>query len=211
MDDPLPLLIERVRLIKAAQGLEASARALQELAQQYPGDAEVLAMLAETQFEQGQIDAGLQTARQALQGSKGSLEPHMEALLHYLLGSQLRRAVQLDKPVHHLSEALQLDPDRFEAYMELGQTQRDRRQLAQALQVYQQAIDLFPYDPRPYHQAGVTLKEMKDYLPLKACCGVRRIWRQTSDPPAGAPLGVEPGAQPPASGRKASLIRMVCI
>jgi len=164
VDDPLPLLIERVRLIKAAQGLEASARALQELAQQYPGDAEVLAMLAETQFEQGQIDAGLQTARQALQGSKGSLEPHMEALLHYLLGSQLRRAGQLDQAVHHLSEALQLDPDRFEAYMELGQTQRDRRQLAQALQVYQQAIDLFPYDPRPYHQAGVTLKEMKDYL-----------------------------------------------
>jgi Flp pilus assembly protein TadD len=35
--------------------------------------------------------------------------------------------------------------------------------MQEALDIYEKAIDIAPDDPRPYQQAGIALKEGKDY------------------------------------------------
>jgi Flp pilus assembly protein TadD len=45
---------------------------------------------------------------------------------------------------------------------------QERRQLNQALQIYNRATAVAPKDPRPYFQAGLALKESKDYIGAEA-------------------------------------------
>jgi Flp pilus assembly protein TadD len=51
----------------------------------------------------------------------------------------------------------------LDAYLELGRAHQDRRQHNQAVNTYHQAIAVAPNDYRPYCQAGLVLKESKDY------------------------------------------------
>ncbi|HEX7973347.1 MAG TPA: tetratricopeptide repeat protein, partial [Anaerolineales bacterium] len=162
--NPLPMQLERASLLRRTQGPDKALKALQGLAESYPEDPAVLSTLAEALLEYGQNEAALHTARLALQADNNQLSPEEQANLHYLVGRQLRRAGQLDQAVHHLSEATRHNPAALEAYLELGRTHQDRRQPAQALNVYQQTIQAAPGDPRAYYQAGMVLKESKDYL-----------------------------------------------
>jgi tetratricopeptide (TPR) repeat protein len=49
------------------------------------------------------------------------------------------------------------------AYLELGAVHQDRRQHTQALDAYRRAIDVAPDNPQPYYEAGLLLKEGRDY------------------------------------------------
>ena len=51
----------------------------------------------------------------------------------------------------------------MDSYLKLGSTQVERRQFEQALETYQKAIRIHPSDPRPYYQAGLLLKDSRDY------------------------------------------------
>ncbi len=163
-DQPLPLLLERARLLRQAKGLEPALETLRGLAEHYPEEPAVLALLAETLVEAGRGEAAIQSARMALQADRGKLDLEQHTYLHYLVGRQLRRAGQLDQAVYHLSEAVNQAPDHLESYLELGRAHQDRRQLEQALHVFQQAIEVAPNDHRAYFQAGLALKESKDYM-----------------------------------------------
>ena len=165
---PLPLLLERARLLRQAKGLEPALETLRGLAEQYPEEPAVLALLAETLVEAGRSEAAIQSARMALQTDRGKLNLEQHTYLHYLVGRQLRRAGQLDQAVYHLNEAVQQAPDHLESYLELGRAHQDRRQLEQALHAFQQAIEVAPNDYRAYYQAGLALKESKDYLAAEA-------------------------------------------
>jgi len=163
-DLPLPLLLERARLLRQAKGLEPALETLRGLAEHYPEEPTVLALLAETLVEAGRSEAAIQSARMALQADRGKLDLEQHTYLHYLVGRQLRRAGQLDQAVYHLNEAVQQAPDHLESYLELGRAHQDRRQLEQALHAFQQAIEVAPNDYRAYFQAGLALKESKDYV-----------------------------------------------
>jgi tetratricopeptide (TPR) repeat protein len=163
-EQPLPLLLERARLLRQAKGLEPALETLRGLAEHYPEEPAVLALLAETLVEAGRSEAAIQSARMALQADRGKLDLEQHTYLHYLVGRQLRRAGQLDQAIYHLSEAVQQAPDHLESYLELGRAHQDRRQLEQALHVFQQAIEVAPNDYRAYFQAGLALKESKDYV-----------------------------------------------
>ncbi len=161
---PLPLLLERAELLRAAQQPRAALEALQEIANQFSQEPLVLAPLAEALMSEGREDEAVQTARLALQVGKDDLTSQDQANLMFLLGRQAQSTGQLDQAIHYLSQTIQYDPQNLEAYLQLGNTYQKRRQHAKALIVYQQAISVAEKDHRPYYQAGIVLKESKDYL-----------------------------------------------
>jgi tetratricopeptide (TPR) repeat protein len=170
VSEPLPLMLERVHLIERLRGTKAGLDAMVELVERHPDEPMVLAPLALKLAEAGMKESALKNAQKALQAlsaqSEGTMDiNHIEkANLHNLVGRLFRETGHLDQAVHHLTEAIELNPDLIEAYLELGRTHQDRRQQTLALQIYNQASRVDPKDPRPYYQAGLALKESKDYL-----------------------------------------------
>jgi len=161
--DPLPLLLERIRILRQFQGDEDALIQVRILASQTPDDVSILGLLAEILADMGQDEAAIQASQRALQNADGKLDNKQRADLHHLAGRLLSHSGHLDQAVYHLSESVQLNPTHLDSYMDLGQTYQERRQYNRALQVYQQAIRVAPQDPRPYHQASLALKETKDY------------------------------------------------
>ncbi|MGW8143475.1 MAG: tetratricopeptide repeat protein, partial [Anaerolineales bacterium] len=161
--NPLPLLLQRARLITQSEGPQANLEALRSIAEEYPDEPVVLAPLAEALTASGNDLEAIQCAQQALHRSGGELPLDEQAKLHNLLGSLLQQSGQLDQSIHHLSEAIRISPSSLDSYLTLGSTQAERRQYEQALETYQQAIRMHPYDPRPYYQAGLLLKASRDY------------------------------------------------
>jgi tetratricopeptide (TPR) repeat protein len=184
--EPLPLLLERVRLLRRSLGLPAALEALKDILQHYPEEPVVLAALARAQAEAGQVEASTANAQRALlveakQSDLGAkqdgpsrgdtlltLDVESQADLHLLLGRLLRQSGQLDQALHHLNESIEKNPRMLDPYLELGRVLQERRQVSQALQVYNRATSIAPRDPRPYYQAGLALKEGKDYMGAEA-------------------------------------------
>jgi tetratricopeptide (TPR) repeat protein len=162
--NPLPLLLERVRLIRRVQGQDAALIALRELNAGYPDNPIVFALLSKALVDTNQAEEAIFAAQQALRKGSVTLSPPEVSELHYLLGRLLRRAGQRDQAVHHLSEAIQTNPINLEPFLELGRTHIDRREYNAALQIFQKGIMVAPDDHRPYYQAGLALKEGKDYM-----------------------------------------------
>jgi tetratricopeptide (TPR) repeat protein len=173
--DPLPLYLERVRLLECTLGPEVALESLQELAARYPDEPTVLAPLAQAFARAGQRDLAIRAAQRSLRNGNDSLKPTEQARLHFLLGRLLHQSGQLDQALHQLSEATRLVPFEVEPYLELGTTQLERRQHALALQTYQKAITIAPRDPRPYYQAGLALKTSRDYQ------GAENMLRRAAD------------------------------
>jgi tetratricopeptide (TPR) repeat protein len=85
-----------------------------------------------------------------------------------MIGQYMHQIGQLDQAIHHLSEATDRFPEHLEAYLELGRAYQDRREHKQALKTYQRAINVSGNDYRPYYQAGIVLKDSKDYVAAEA-------------------------------------------
>jgi tetratricopeptide (TPR) repeat protein len=164
--DPLPLNLEYIHLIHQAKGVKPALQVASELSNQYPNDPQVLSVLAKTLEEDGQINAAIQAAQRALRSlsSLDSFSNQDLACMHFHLGHLLSQAGQLDQAIHHLVEAIHIQPGYIEPYLELGRVHQQRRQHNQALKAFTQAIDAAPNDARPYYHAGVALKESKDYI-----------------------------------------------
>jgi tetratricopeptide (TPR) repeat protein len=161
--DPLQLQYERVSLLGQLEGPEAALQALTSLVADHPDDARLLTSIAHSQSDLGDHQAAIQTALAALKTGKDSLESHSLAKIHYLAGTLLRRAGQLDQAIQQLTEAVSQAPDMLDAYLELGLARKERREYQQALSVFKYAAKIAPHDPRPHYLAGLALKEGKDY------------------------------------------------
>ena len=58
----------------------------------------------------------------------------------------------------------------MDAYLEMGQTYQDRREVTNAIKIYHKAIEMVEKDPRPYIQASAAYKESRDYKMPNLCC-----------------------------------------
>lgn len=162
--DPIPTQMERLKLLYRTQGLEAGLEALHALVEQNIHSPELLSLLAQWLAEAKQDEAAVQTARAALQANQGRLSTVQQADLNRLIGLKMKEVGQLDQAIHALSQAIQLQPEHVENYLDLAAAYQDRREHLQAQKTLEQAMDRFPDDFRPYYQAGMVYKDNKDYL-----------------------------------------------
>ena len=157
------LQLERVNLIKKMNGPRAAIDELNQLTSSYPDDFSLLNALSKAFIEVDEADQAVSAAQQALKACNDKTSPQEQASLHLLIGQVFRQTGQLDQSIQHLSEAIQLAPNRLEPYLELGLARKERREYQQALKIFEQATLVAPNDPRAPYEAGLALKESKDY------------------------------------------------
>jgi tetratricopeptide (TPR) repeat protein len=154
--DPVPFELLSIDLYSPDQPTLVLS-ALKKLAEKYPDNVSVLNRLAACQ-----IDSGFpEKANITLNNSLTIDGENAETLI--LLGKIDRLTGNLDQAIAHLSQALRLDPSKIDAYLEMGQTYQDRREVDLAIEVYRKAIEMVAKDPRPYVQASAAYKESRDY------------------------------------------------
>ncbi len=157
------LHLERVNILRKINGPKSGLNELKTLVNSYPDDFNILSALAKSYIEAGESDNALNIAQLALKACTEKTSHNDQANIHLLIGQVLRQSGLLDQSIQHLSEAIQLAPDRLEPYLELGLARKERREYQQALQIFEQATSIAPDDPRAPFQAGLALKESKDY------------------------------------------------
>ncbi len=157
-----PLLLKIVELRRAVQGEKAAAKELVRLHEHRPDDPLINLALAETLANLGQMNRAIHIAQKTLQNTNDLTETE-QARLHFVLGRTLRQSGQLDQAIQALSDAVDIQPEWVEPYLELGRVYHERRQYQRAIQTLQQAISIAPAEARAYHWAGLALKEIKDY------------------------------------------------
>jgi tetratricopeptide (TPR) repeat protein len=158
------LACDYLNLLRQAKGLPVAIPALEEMVDRYPERLELQSLRAQWLFQAGETDKAALVAQALLHSAPEALPANERAELHYHLGKTLHQSGQLDQAVFHLNEAVKLQPQHLESWLELGQVYQEERAHAQALKTYLQAVDLAPQDYRPYYQAGVALKDAKDYV-----------------------------------------------
>ncbi len=163
VEQALPLYLERVNILHKKDGPRAALSELISLTRSYPSDFTVLNALSRCYVEVGEPESAVLAALQALNTCAEKTSRNEQANLHLMIGQILRQSGQLDQSIEHLSEAIQLAPDRLEPYLELGLARKERREYQQALQIFERATVIAPDDPRAPYQAGLALKESKDY------------------------------------------------
>lgn len=157
------LHLERVKILQKIDGPRAALNELKTLTNSYPDDFNILNALSTSYIEVGEPENAVSVAQQALKVSNEKTSHNEQANLHLMIGQVLRQSGQLDQSIQHLSEAIQLAPNRLEPYLELGLARKERREYQQALQIFERATIIAPDDPRAPYQAGLALKESKDY------------------------------------------------
>ena len=164
--EPLRFQLKRAALLRQTQGPAAALKLIHSLAEKNPDQPAVLSLLAQILLDAGQKEAALQAAQLALQASPSQpdLSAQEKARLHYMIGMESVEAGQLDNAIHHLNEAIQLDPSFVEPYLELGFAFNKQRQYLKAQNIFHQATVIAPEDPRPFLHTGLALKEGKNYL-----------------------------------------------
>jgi tetratricopeptide (TPR) repeat protein len=165
---PVQLQLQRAALIGQIEGDETELEILLDLARSMPKDPRVFSRLAEAFVRLNRTDEAVKAARYALKNTGDLLPVIDQCKLHYLLGILFQKAGQLDQSLEQLSIAVQTMPNFIEAYLEISNTLLARREIARALQYLEKAIQVSSNDPRPYLQAGLLLKEAKDYIGAEA-------------------------------------------
>lgn len=153
----LPLHLVKAEIIREKEGQKAYLRSLQEIAQDYPRDPNVLRMYAQALAENGSPADALQITQLAIKADPDNLP------MHLLAGRLLRSTGQLDQAIDHFSACINIDPEMIEAYLEMARTYQERRDFSKAIALYEQVIDIAPQDYRGYYQLGLLLRDAKDY------------------------------------------------
>ena len=161
--ETITLQLERVHILSKINGSQAGLNELITLVNSYPDDFNLLNALAKSYIEIGEPEHAAEVAQRALEACTERTSRCEQANLHLLIGQILRHTGELEKSIQHLSDAIQLVPDRLEPYLELGLARKERCEFQQALRIFEQATSIAPDDPRAPYQAGIALKESKDY------------------------------------------------
>ncbi len=156
VEDPVPFELQKIDLDNARNPQQAVLTS-QKIAENYPENVAVLNNLAQKQIQIGEYEK----AEKTLQRSLVLDQFNPETLV--ALGMVDRVRGNLDQALAHLAQAIELQPGLMEAYLEMGLTYQDRREVSSAIQTYHKAIAMVSNDPRPYLQAAAAYKESRDY------------------------------------------------
>jgi len=159
-------LIERVHLTREIQGMEKAFSLLQDFLEKIPHAVGIQRLYANYLAEAGHIEEAITAAQTALRichqpFSHCNFREH--ALCHRVLGELFSTSGHLDQAVHHLSEAVQLNPDDAESYFLLGEVYSARGDYNRSLGNYLQAIQIDPNNAKACFKAGLLYKDAKDY------------------------------------------------
>lgn len=113
-------------------------------------------------------EEAIRAAQYAIKNAGDDLNNAEQSAMHFLLGSLYQRNGQLDQSLDQLTKSIQRHPAFVDAYLEIGETLRQRREYTKALEYFEQAAELAPQDPRGYLKAGLLLKDGKDYPAAEA-------------------------------------------
>jgi tetratricopeptide (TPR) repeat protein len=149
--------LERIKIKKDQVGIEPVLPELVNLAEGQPNHPDVLTTLTEWLIQSNRLEDAEEVAQ-----TISRIMPE-EAQVYVMLGRLQRMKGKLDQAIAHLSEAITLEPTLVDAYIELGKTYLERRDLEKAIDVFQKGSRANQSDPRPYYHAGLALKECKDY------------------------------------------------
>ncbi len=161
---PIPLLLQKADLLGQTQGLQEKIKLLVQLTIENPKNPRVLSKLSSAYIENQQSTEAVRAGQYALKNDKDILENSEKSQLHYQLGVLYQQSGQLDQSLHHLSESIKLTPLFLEAYLEIAETHRQRREFERASSYLETATEIAPKDPRPFLAAGLLLKDGKDYV-----------------------------------------------
>jgi tetratricopeptide (TPR) repeat protein len=156
--DEVPVLIRQAQFFTEGRGLDA----LVKLSQKYPQRTEVFFALSQMLALTGNLTEAVQAAQHAVK-NVGILPAELGASIHLHLGLLLKHSGNLDQSLHHLDEAIRLRPQAPEAYLERGRVFLSRRQHRQAIADFRQAAAVAPLSPMPHFEAGLALKDAKDF------------------------------------------------
>jgi tetratricopeptide (TPR) repeat protein len=151
------LALERIKIKKDQTGIEAVLPELIALAEGQPNHPDVLTTLTDWLIQSNRLEEAEEVAQTILR-----IMPE-EAQVYVMLGRLQRMKGKLDQAIAHLSEAITLEPTLVDAYIELGKTYQERRDLEKAIDAFQKGSHANQSDPRPYYHAGLALKDCKDY------------------------------------------------
>ncbi|MEJ2758570.1 MAG: tetratricopeptide repeat protein, partial [Anaerolineales bacterium] len=165
---PVRLLLQKADILGEIKGVKEKLQLLVTLARDNPKNPNVLASLAQTYNEVMMPEEAIRAAQYALKNASDGLTAAEQSAIHYLLGSLYQRNGQLDQSLDHLTKSIQLQPAFVDAYLEIGETLRQRREYTKALENFEKAIELAPQDARGYLKAGLLLKDGKDYVGSEA-------------------------------------------
>jgi tetratricopeptide (TPR) repeat protein len=165
---PEPLLIQKAEILGETKGVKEKLTLLVSLIRDHPKNPRVLSRLAATYLDANMPDEAIRAAQYAIKNAGDDLSNQEKSRLHYQLGTLYQKTGQLDQSLHNLTQAIKLSPRFLEAYLEIGETLRQRREYTKALGHFEKAIEIAPKDPRGYSAAGLLLKDGKDYSGAEA-------------------------------------------
>jgi predicted Zn-dependent protease len=160
-EDP-DIALEIIKIKKDQTGVEKSLPQVIQLAQNHPEHPEILKTLTDWLIQTKRLSEAQETAQTILRIIPESAEVQL------MLGRLQRLNGQLDQAIAHLSDAISHDPDLIDAYIELGKTYADRKNLEEAIKIFQMGATIDASDPRPYYHTGMALKSCKDYAGAEA-------------------------------------------
>jgi tetratricopeptide (TPR) repeat protein len=115
------------------------------------GGAAIVLCLALTRQQLGYWKDGETLFRHALEVTENN------RVAHDGLGVALRRKGQTDEAIRQLQEALRLNPDCFDVYINLGVAFEQKGQINEAIRQYQEALRLRPESATAHNNLGVAL------------------------------------------------------
>jgi tetratricopeptide (TPR) repeat protein len=154
--------LEILKIQKDQVGAESVLPDLVKLVHEKPNDPAVLTTLTDWLIQTNRLKKAEETAQTILKILPG------QAQVHLMLGRLQRKNGQLDQALAHFSDAITINPNLIDAYIEMGKTYQDRRDLEKAIEIYRKGSEADASDPRPYYYAGMAMKECKDYTGAEA-------------------------------------------
>lgn len=155
--DSIELRLLEAQITYKLNGCVDAIPILSALANKYPNDVEVLNQYAEILIECNYLEE----AEKVLQKSIAFNPEQPDTYLS--LGRLYRNKGNLDLAISMFSKSLSIDPGIYNSYIELGKTYQNRREFQNAVKIYQQGLTIFSESPILHYNAGIALKECKDY------------------------------------------------
>ncbi|MGH2582027.1 MAG: tetratricopeptide repeat protein [Anaerolineales bacterium] len=163
-DDGIPFLIRKAQILGESEGLEM----LIKLSQRFPNRGDVFFALSKMIASAGNLKDAIYAAQQGIKKAGRLLDADSLGRLHLHLAQLLKTDGQLDQSLHLLDEAIRMAPYMLDAQVERGRVFLARRQFTEAIDAYKQAAERAPHEMKPHWEAGLALKEAKDYAGAEA-------------------------------------------